>query len=213
MRQTLLPSVACCQRNLEMSPFVQFRNVPFPSVPLPNYHASCEEPTPVPTLAPLLVLGGTSSPCEPHEARRRAASSAMLIWKRTTSFGSALRPLRERIRRTSRVAFSTAFPRARSPSRKAAVAKRWETRRRFEPPARWAPGPLMPRPPRAVWRGRRPATRRPVVTPPNHFARAYRVRLASAPTATVTVTIASADIGVVKVDDADSIANGVQSTL
>ena len=32
-------------------------------------------------------------------------------------------------------------------------------------------------------------------------------------TATVTVTIASADIGAVKVDDTDSIANGVQSTL
>ena len=39
------------------------------------------------------------------------------------------------------------------------------------------------------------------------------MRVASAPTATVTVTIASADIGAVTVDDTDSVAGGVQSTL
>ena len=44
-------------------------------------------------------------------------------------------------------------------------------------------------------------------------SRAYRVRLAAAPTATVTVTVASADIDAVTVDDTDSVAGGVQSTL
>ena len=44
-------------------------------------------------------------------------------------------------------------------------------------------------------------------------SQAYRVRLTSAPTANVTVTIASADTGAVTVDDTDGNNPGVQNTL
>ena len=62
--------------------------------------------------------------------------------------------------RTIRVAFSAAFPRTRSPSRKAAVVKRWGTRCPFEPPVRKVPGPLMPR----------PVPRRPSAASPLHHS-------------------------------------------
>ena len=50
--------------------FIADGNAASTSVPLPNYRASCAKRTSVATLAPLLVLGGTSSPRRRRKRRR-----------------------------------------------------------------------------------------------------------------------------------------------